>query len=90
MIDIIHIHPMLVHSPIVFLLVAVAALSFIQFRGENLAARNCLASVGTVALLAGTAFALLAALFGDIALDAAAAKGFPVAPMELHEKLLSP
>jgi uncharacterized membrane protein len=86
MIDITHVHPMLVHFPIVFLLVAVVALSFIQFRGENLAARNCLASVGTVALLAGTAFAMLAALFGDIALDAAVAKGFPVAPLELHEE----
>lgn len=86
MIDVNHVHPMLVHFPIVLLLVAVAALSFMQFRGENLAARNCLASVGTVALLAGTAFALLAAFFGDIALDAAVAKGFPRAPLELHEE----
>jgi uncharacterized membrane protein len=86
MIDITHVHPMLVHFPIVLLLLAAAALTLGQFRGENLTGRNCLAGVGTLALLAGTAFALLAALFGDIALDAAVAKGFPAAALELHEE----
>lgn len=33
----------------------------------------------------GTAFAALAAFFGDIALDHAVAAGFPVPPMEVHE-----
>jgi len=86
MIDITHVHPMLVHFPIVLLLLAATALTLLQFRGDNLAGRDCLARVGTLALLAGTAFALLAALFGDIALDAAMAKGFPQAALELHEE----
>jgi len=86
MIDITHIHPMLVHFPIVFLLLAATALTLLQFRGDNLAGRDCLARVGSVALLAGTAFALLAAFFGDIALDAAVVKGFPEAALELHEE----
>jgi len=86
MIDITHVHPMLVHFPIVLLLMSAVALALAQFKGETLTGRNCLAGVGAVALLAGTAIALLAAFFGDIALDAAVAKGFPEAPLELHEE----
>jgi uncharacterized membrane protein len=85
MIDIIHVHPLLVHFPIVLLLLAAVALALVQFKGENLAGHDCLARVGAVALLAGTSIALLAAFFGDIALDAAVASGFPEAPLELHE-----
>ena len=86
MINITHVHPMLVHFPIVLLLLAAVALTLVLFRGENLTGRDCLALAGRVALLAGTAFALLAAFFGDIALDAAVAKGFPEIPLEHHEE----
>lgn len=85
MIDLTHIHPMLVHFPIVLFLTALSLDLTILARGQNLAARQCLPMMAMVVLGAGILVAALAAAFGDLALDAAVAKGFPQGPLERHE-----
>ena len=87
MIDIAHIHPMLVHFPIVLFILTVALEFLIMIRGGDLAGRDCLPRVALSALLLGTISAIAAASFGDMALDKAVALGFPKAPLETHETL---
>jgi len=85
MISITEIHPMLVHFPIVLWLCAETIAVVILLRGGDLSLREPWPKVAFVSLLVGTAFAGLAAFFGDIALDHAVAAGFNAAPLELHE-----
>jgi len=85
MIDIAHIHPMLVHFPIVLFLAVLILDSVVLARGQNLAARSGLPMTAMFVLGMGILFAAAAAIFGDVALDAAVAKGFPEAPLERHE-----
>jgi uncharacterized membrane protein len=85
MIDITHIHPMLVHFPIVFFITAAVIFFVIAIRFGNLTARNCLPLIGAATVIIGLLIGYVAAFFGDIALDAAIAKGFPVPPLERHE-----
>ena len=87
MIDLAHIHPMLVHFPIVFLITATVIFSAIAGRSGNIGAKTCLPLIGAGALVAGLLMGYLAAFFGDIALDAAVAKGFAVSPLERHEEM---
>jgi uncharacterized membrane protein len=87
MIDLVHIHPMLVHFPIVLFLVAIAVQLLTLVRGGDLSARACLPSIGLVALALGAMAALAAAVFGDIALDRAVELGFPQGPLETHQEL---
>ena len=87
MIPIEHIHPMLVHFPIV-LFMAVLALDFIIVAsGRDLADRGPLAGLALGTLWLGVAAAAATAFFGDAALDIAAGKGFSVAALERHEGL---
>jgi len=85
MIPITEIHPMLVHFPIVLWMSAEAIAVVVLVQGGDLSARQHWSLTAFYALLAGSVFAGLAAFFGDIALDHAAAAGFQVAPMEIHE-----
>jgi uncharacterized membrane protein len=85
MIPIAEIHPMLVHFPIVLWISAETIAVVVLLRGGDLSARQQWPVVALYSLLAGTAFAFIAALFGDIALDHAVAAGFAVGPMEVHE-----
>jgi uncharacterized membrane protein len=85
MIPITEIHPMLVHFPIVLWLSAETIAVVVLLRGGDLSARQHWPAVALYSLLAGTAFALIAALFGDIALDHAVAAGFAAGPLEIHE-----
>lgn len=87
MISIDHVHPALVHFPIVLLLLGVVLDFAVLARGGDLAARDCLAVSAGGALVLGAIAAAVAAYFGDIALDAAVAKGFPAAPLERHQFL---
>jgi uncharacterized membrane protein len=87
MIDINHVHPMVVHFPIVLFLTAVAVEAIVLVRGGDLAARQCLPGLALAALVLGAVAAMVAASFGDIALDAAADKGFPKNPLEEHADL---
>ena len=87
MIDLVHIHPMLVHFPIVLFLVAIAAQLLTLARGGDLSERTCLPSTALVALILAALAASAAAVFGDIALDRAVELGFPKDPLETHQEL---
>ena len=87
MIDITHIHPMVVHFPIVLFLTAVAVELLVLIRNGDLSARQCLPGIALAALVLAALAAVVAASFGDIALDAAVDKGFPKGPLEEHEGL---
>ncbi len=87
MIDIAHIHPMLVHFPIVLFLLAIAIDFWVLLKGEDLAAKTCLPMIGMSALLLAAVAAIAAASFGDIALDKAIALGFDRGPLERHGDL---
>ena len=82
-----HIHPMLVHFPIVFFITATVIFFLLVLKSANLTARECLPLTGGVALVIGLLMSYLAAFFGDIALDAAVAKGFAAGPLERHEDM---
>jgi uncharacterized membrane protein len=85
MLPITEIHPMLVHFPIVLWISAEAIAVVVLLRGGDLSARQQWPTTAFYCLLAGTAFAALAAIFGDIALDHAVAAGFAAGPLEIHE-----
>jgi uncharacterized membrane protein len=87
MIDIAHVHPMLVHFPIVLLMFGVGLDFLALARGADLSGAECLPRVAASALILGTVAAAAAAVFGDIALDKAVDLGFPKAPLEHHEAL---
>ena len=87
MISITEVHPMLVHFPIVLWISAEVIAVVVLLRGGDLSARQQWSLTACYCLLAGTAFGLLAALFGDIALDHALAAGFAAGPLEMHETL---
>jgi len=87
MINITHIHPMLVHFPIVLFITAMVLDGYILSRSGDLGRRDCLVMTGFGALAVGLVFALGAAFFGDIALDKAVDIGFPADPLEEHELL---
>ena len=84
MIDLIHIHPMIVHFPIVLFLLGSALELVALARGGDLARRACLANTALVAVILAAAAAAVAAFFGDIAFDHAVGLGFPRAPLERH------
>jgi uncharacterized membrane protein len=85
MIPITEIHPMLVHFPIV-LWVSAEFIAIIQLlRGADLGSRQHWPLTAFYALFGGTLFAVLASVFGDIALDHAIASGFREALLENHE-----
>ena len=86
MIPITEIHPMLVHFPIVLWISSEFIAVCVLLTGGDLSSgRQHWSLTAFLALLAGIAFAILAAFFGDIALDHAVAAGFPAGPLETHE-----
>ena len=87
MIPITEIHPMLVHFPIVLWVTAETIDVVVLLRGGNLSARQQWPTTAFYSLLAGTAFAALAAFFGDVALDHAVGAGFAAVPLEIHETI---
>lgn len=87
MISLAHVHPVIVHFPIVFFLSLVAFDALTAVRGASLAGRTSAANISTgLALLAGLS-AIVAFGFGDIAYDIARDAGFPEAQLETHEAL---
>ncbi len=84
MFDIAHVHPMLVHFPIVLYLVAVGLQFLVLLRHGDLATNTCMANCAFAALLLAGLSAVVAALFGDIARDHAVTLGFASAPLERH------
>ncbi|MDW5378586.1 DUF2231 domain-containing protein [Halomonas sp. HP20-15] len=82
-----HIHPMLVHFPIVLWLLAVACQCLVVLRGESFERRRSWQQASLWLLALGTLGGAVAAGFGDVAMDIAKEKGFPTAPIEAHEGL---
>ncbi len=82
-----HIHPLIVHFPIVLIVLMVAFDWIASLRGVSVTGRNpaANASVG-LAVLAGLS-ALVAFYFGGVALDFAEAGGFSSDIAEIHESL---
>jgi uncharacterized membrane protein len=87
MIDLAHIHPMLVHFPLALLPVAVSAQAITVAKGQSLFERSCTAQAVFWLLVLAAAGAIAAAIFGDQALDIARETGVPMAQMEGHEEL---
>ena len=87
MISIAHIHPMLVHFPIVFFLSLAALDTIATLRGVPVTGRGGIGNVSTgLALLAGV-FAIATYIFGDMALEFAESGGFHSDVAEIHEGL---
>jgi uncharacterized membrane protein len=87
MIPIQHIHPMLVHFPIVFFLTLAGFDIIAVLRGANVTGRSAVGSISTgLALLAGLS-ALAAWFFGDIAMEVAQGRGLQSAVADIHEGL---
>ena len=87
MISIQHIHPLLVHFPIVFFLTLAVFDLVAVARGIPVTGRSAAGNVSTgLAFLAG-AFALVTMMFGDMALEFAEARGFHSEIAEIHEGL---
>jgi uncharacterized membrane protein len=82
-----HIHPLIVHFPIVLICLMVALDWIASLRGVSVTGRNPAANASVaLAVLAGAA-ALIAYYFGGIALDHAEAGGFHSDIAEIHEGL---
>ncbi len=86
-IDIAHIHPMLVHFPLALFPVVLGVQFYALIRGQGLFCQGCAQSftIGLLALAAVTA--VTAAMFGDMALDKAVASGVKLSLLESHEYL---
>lgn len=87
MLDIAHIHPMLIHFPLALMPVALVAQGLALARGQSLFGRDCASSSGMLLVILAAAGAVLAAIFGDMALDQAVASGVPLGKLEGHEEL---
>lgn len=87
MIPVQHIHPMVVHFPIVFLLTLAALDTISTLRGHAVSGRSGVgnASAGLAVLAGGSA--ILAFVLGDMALEIAEASGWRNEIAEIHEKL---
>lgn len=80
-----HIHPMIVHFPIVLALLAFAFDVGWLIWGRGSPTALIRLRTGTVILTLGALSAIVAYIFGDMALDIALSKGVPSAPLETHE-----
>jgi uncharacterized membrane protein len=87
MIDLAHVHPMLVQFPIVLFLLGAGLELLVLLRSGDLASHQCLPNMALGMIVLAAVSAIVAAIFGDIALDHAAGLGFPSQPMERHEDL---
>ncbi len=87
MFDIAHIHPVLVHFPLALLPTAIAVQLLALVKGQRLCERKCLPTTGLALFVLAAVTAVIAAVFGDIALDAAVASGVSMASLEAHEEL---
>ena len=86
-INIAHIHPMLVHFPLALFPVALGIQFYTLIRGKNLFERGCPQSSAMGLLALAAVAAVAAATFGDMALDKAVASGVKLSLLESHEDL---
>ena len=87
MIPVQHIHPMLVHFPIVFFFTLVGFDTLLVVSGRDITGRTRWGAMSTgLAVLAGLS-ALATFYFGGVALDVAESQGFHSDVAEMHESL---
>ena len=84
MIDLYHIHPMLVHFPIVLFLLGTAVQFIALARRTDLSGRSCFANATLALFVLAAIAAAVTAFFGDVAFDHAVSLGFPKAPLDHH------
>lgn len=82
-----HIHPMLVHFPIVLIMVLAVFDVIATVRGLTVSGRTISGSVSTSIAVAAAVFSVLAYIFGGIALTIAESGGFHSNVAEIHEQL---
>jgi len=87
MIPIEHIHPMLVHFPIVFFLTLAALDSVAVFRGASITGRSAVGNIAAGLAVLSALGAISAFALGDAALEIAQAGGFMSEVGEIHETL---
>jgi uncharacterized membrane protein len=79
-----HIHPMIVHFPIVLFFLATIIDIYIVGRGGDIAARQTLANLSLILLWSGVALAMVAIRFGIAAAEHAQETGFSMEPIGRH------
>lgn len=82
-----HIHPMLVHFPIVFFLTLAVVDTIATLRGAPVTGRSGLGHASTGLAVLAALFAVASFLFGDMALEFAESNGFSSEVAEMHEHL---
>lgn len=82
-----HLHPMLLHFPIVLAVVLLVVDAVALSRGIPLDGRATYASFSFWIAIAAGAFALVTMSAGDMALEVALSRGVPEAVLETHEGL---
>src|SRR5262245_50926775 len=87
MLTIAHIHPVLVHFPIVFFLTLAVVDMIAGLRGSTVTGRTALGNLSTGLAAAAGIFAMAAYFFGDAALEIAEDGGFHSDVAEIHEGL---
>jgi uncharacterized membrane protein len=87
MLSLAHIHPVLVHFPIVFFLTLAVIDIAASLRGRSVTGRTALGNLSTGLAAAAGLFAVAAFFFGDAALEIAEDGGFHSDIAEIHEGL---
>jgi uncharacterized membrane protein len=87
MIPVQHIHPMLVHFPIVFFLSAAVFDIVATLSGRSVTGRSTAGTVSVVLVILAAVSAIATFVFGDMALGHAEAAGFHSDIAEIHEGL---
>jgi uncharacterized membrane protein len=85
--DAAHIHPALVHFPIVLIIFGVVGDLVLLLRSQSLTGPGCLSRMAAGAVLCGAAFSVPTAFIGDMAFDQAVSLGFPQGPLLQHHHL---
>ncbi len=87
MIPVQHIHPMLVHFPIVLIFLLTAFDLFATIFGRSVTGRTAVGNISTSVAVLTAIFAIATFFFGGMALDFAEASGFHSDVAETHESL---
>lgn len=87
MIPVEHIHPMIVHFPIVLVFIMVAFDLLATVFGYSVSGRTACGNVSTGLAVLAAISAVIAFVFGGLALDHAEAAGFSSEVAEIHESL---
>ncbi|MBG1231497.1 DUF2231 domain-containing protein [Aestuariivirga litoralis] len=87
MIPVQHIHPMIVHFPIVLVFLLLGFDTIASFMGKSITGRTVAGNLSLTLALLAAASAIAAFVFGGMALDVAESTGFHSDVAEMHESL---